>query len=438
MSFERRLLRSVHAAERETADGSKLFGIFRLRRRFCSANAAVRPRPTVSNRTRVLVAALTSRRRSYYGFPEPAGRKAALRFSGGLSPVQIIMLDTLKLRWRGMFAAVGLALIGCGDHKHETHSAATNVSPSKADGKVVVAMLPKLINIDYFDACKRGATKAADEIGVNLIYDGPTEPSGSEQNKFFDTWIRQRVSAICIAPNQPKTIQRFVEKAKAEGIKVLTWDSDAPESGRDLFVNQVDEKTLGETLIDDLAKQMNEEGEWAIAIASLDAANLNTWRRFAEARAKEKYPKLKLVATEVTKEDENFARQKMETLLNAYPNLKGIVAFDSNSVPGAAEAIKRTGKVGKVALAGNSTPNKMRPYIKEGVLESFYLWDPRALGALTVRLAKLVVEGKPITDGMEIPGHGKISLSKQDPKTVIMAEPIRFTKENIDKHDFGI
>jgi ABC-type sugar transport system substrate-binding protein len=246
------------------------------------------------------------------------------------------------------------------------------------------------------------------------------------------------VNAICIAPNQPKTIQRFVEKAHAAGVKVLAWDSDATESGRDLFVNQVDEKTLGEALMDDLAKQMGEEGEWAIAIASLDAANLNTWRRYAEARAKEKYPKMKLVATEVTKEDENFARQKVETLLNAYPNLKGIIAFDSNSVPGASEAVKRAGKIGKVAITGNSTPNKMRPYLKEGVLQSFYLWDPRALGGLTVRMAKLLVDGQPITDGMDVPGHGKIRISQQDAKTVIMADPIRFTKDNIDRYDFGI
>jgi ABC-type sugar transport system substrate-binding protein len=332
-----------------------------------------------------------------------------------------------------------LATAGCGDKKSASPSVPSPTpSTQQAPGKVVIAMLPKLINIDYFDACKRGATKAAEELGVTLIYDGPTEPSGSEQNKFFDTWIRQGVQAICIAPNQPKTIQRFVQKAQAAGIKVLTWDSDAPESGRDLFVNQVDERVLGETLMDDLARQMGEEGEWAIAIASLDAANLNTWRRYAEARAKEKYPKLKLVATEVTKEDENFARQKVETLLNAYPNLKGIVAFDSNSVPGASEAVKRAGKVGRVAIVGNSTPNKMRPYLKEGVLQSFYLWDPRALGALTVRLAKLLVQNQPLQEGMDIPGHGKVSLSKQDPKTVIMAEPIRFTKENIDRYDFGL
>jgi ABC-type sugar transport system substrate-binding protein len=343
----------------------------------------------------------------------------------------------ISFRWV-VSLAVLLSLILCGCDRKTAEGQAQNSAAKTQDSKKVIAMLPKLINIDYFDACKRGASKSAEELGVTLIYDGPTEPSGSEQNKFIDTWIRQGVNAICIAPNQPKTIRRFVEKAQAQGIKVLTWDSDAPESGRDLFVNQVDEKVLGERLVDDLAQQMGEEGEWAIAIASLDAANLNTWRRYAEARAKEKYPKLKLVATEVTKEDENFARQKIETLLNAYPNLKGIIAFDSNSVPGASEAVKRAGKIGKVAITGNSTPGKMRPYIKDGVLQSFYLWDPRELGALTVRLAKALVDGQKLNDGMEIPGHGKIVISKRDAKTVIMADPIRFTKENIDKYDFGI
>src|ERR1041384_4565592 len=265
-------------------------------------------------------------------------------------------------------AAVGVSLPGCGGKPSPDNSSDRGNTPKTTGGKVVIALLPKLINIDYFDACKRGASKAANELGATLIFDGPTEASGSEQNKFIDTWIRQGVSAICIAPDQPKTIRRFVEKAQAAGIKVLTWDSDAPESGRDLFVNQGDEKVLGETLMDDLAQQMGEEGEWAIAIASLDAANLNTWRRHAEARAKEKYPDRKLVATEVTKEDENFARQKIETLLNAYPNLKGIIAFDSNSVPGDRKSTRRAGKVGQVAITGNSTPGKMRPYIKEGVL----------------------------------------------------------------------
>src|SRR5690349_13054025 len=110
----------------------------------------------------------------------------------------------------GLVLSIGLA--GCSKNPPGAPQASAP-GPEQAKGKITIAMLPKLINIDYFDACKRGATKAAEELGVTLIYDGPTEPSGAEQNKFFDTWIRQGVKAICVAPNQPKTIRRFVDKA---------------------------------------------------------------------------------------------------------------------------------------------------------------------------------------------------------------------------------
>jgi rhamnose transport system substrate-binding protein len=323
-----------------------------------------------------------------------------------------------------LFAA---CLFGCGE-----------TTPEKSDdGMITIAMLPKLTNIAYFDACHRGAEAAAKELGVKLIYDGPTEPSGSEQVKFIETWIRQGVDAICIAPNQPKAIAKSIERAKARGIKVLTWDTDAVDSGRLVMVNQVDDEKLAHLLIDDIARQMNEEGEWAIAIASLDAANLNNWRRHAEARAKEKYPNMKLVDTVVTEENTNIAQSKVATLLNVHPDLKGIIAFDSNSVPGAAAAIKQKGLAGKIALTGNTSPKPMVDYLREGVLESFYLWDPRELGDLTIRLAVRAVKGEPIEPGVTVGKHGKLTFSPNNDSVVILSDPIRFTKENIDQYDWG-
>jgi ABC-type sugar transport system substrate-binding protein len=350
-------------------------------------------------------------------------------------------MKKLKLVQLGHFflwIAILLSGTSCGVKQESGPLSNQGSEDGAGDSQQVIAMLPKLINIDYFDACNRGAAEAASDLGIRLIYDGPSEPSGSEQNKFMDTWIRQGVDAICIAPNQPKTIRRFVEKAQAAGIKVFTWDSDAVESGRDLMISQVEESELGEMLMDEIAGQMNGKGEWAIAIASLDAANLNAWRRYAEARALAKYPEMILVDTVLTKEDENYARQKVETLLNAHPNLKGIIAFDSNSVPGAAEALKTTGKSGSIALTGCSTPSKMRPYLNQNILKSFFLWDPSALGDLTVRVAHAVLSGKELKEGTAIPGYGPIRFSKEDSKTVILSDPIRFTKDNIDEFDFGI
>lgn len=307
---------------------------------------------------------------------------------------------------------------------------------AKSNSSVVIAMLPKLKGIAYFDACEKGARKAAAELGVHLIFDGPISADAAKQNDFVDTWIQQRVQAICIAPNQPKAIESYVKKAQAAGIKVLTWDTDAPESGRDLMVSQVEDRILGETGIEELARQMGNEGEWAVVIGSLEATNLNSWRRYAEVYADWKYPKLKKVATEVTGENEDLARQKVEALMNAHPSLKGIFAFDSNSLPGAAEALKRAGKAGKIALVGHSTPSQMKKYLEEGVLQCFFLWDPRALGDLTVRMAKLLIDATKIEEGMEVPGFGRIHLSTSDSKVVILSPPVKFTRENVANYDF--
>ena len=327
-------------------------------------------------------------------------------------------------------------LSGCGDGSSNSAATSGGGPAGSADGKLVIAMLPKLKNIAYFDACHRGARTAAEELGVELIYDGPDSNSGSEQSRYMETWIRQGVSAICVAPNQPKAIRRLVERASQAGIPVFTWDTDAPDSGRKMMVAQVDDRVLGETLMDELATQMGEKGKWAIAIASLDAANLNAWKQHAERRATEKYPEMTLVDTVVTNEDENRARELVGTLLGRHPDLGGIIAFDSNSVPGAADAIERAGKVGSVALTGNSLPNTMRPFITRGVLESFYLWDPQALGELSIRVAVASLRGEKIEPGTELAGYGPLTFSDGNPTTIILSKPVRFTKDNIDDYDF--
>src|SRR5690349_3719241 len=96
-----------------------------------------------------------------------------------------------RLVWSPLFLI--LTLVGCSDSGGGRGGGG---AAKKADDKVVIAMLPKLTNIAYFEACRVGAKQAADELGVELIYDGPTQASGSDQHKFIETWIRQRVDAI--------------------------------------------------------------------------------------------------------------------------------------------------------------------------------------------------------------------------------------------------
>ena len=98
-------------------------------------------------------------------------------------------------------SCLAIAAAGCeGDSR--PGSATDSPVAASASTRAVIAMLPKLVNIDYFNACKLGAETAAREMGVDLIYDGPSEATAEGQNQFIETWIRQRVSAICVAPRK--------------------------------------------------------------------------------------------------------------------------------------------------------------------------------------------------------------------------------------------
>ena len=99
-------------------------------------------------------------------------------------------------------------------------------------------MMPKSKGNAYFIACRKGAEEAAKELGVKLIWDGPTDPDPAKQNEVVDTWITRGVDVIAVAVENREGISSVLRKARAQGIKVVTWDADAEPDARDFFVNQ--------------------------------------------------------------------------------------------------------------------------------------------------------------------------------------------------------
>ena len=88
-------------------------------------------------------------------------------------------------------------------------------------------MMPKSKGNAYFIACRKGAEEAAAELGVNLIWDGPTDPDPARQNQIIDTWITRGVDVIAVAVENRDGIASVLRKAEDRGIKVITWDADA-------------------------------------------------------------------------------------------------------------------------------------------------------------------------------------------------------------------
>ena len=171
-----------------------------------------------------------------------------------------------------------------------------SASNATAAKKLTIALMPKSKGNAYFISCRRGAERAARELGLDLIFDGPTDPDPAKQNEIIENWITLGVDAIAAACENKDGISTALRKARAKGIKVITYDSDAATDARAYFVNQATPEAIGETLMDEAARLCDGEGQFAIITASLTAANMNEWQKFIEARRAAKYPNLRMVA----------------------------------------------------------------------------------------------------------------------------------------------
>ena len=308
-------------------------------------------------------------------------------------------------------------------------------SPQEQSEKrqVTIALVPKLINIPYFNAVEEGAVEAGEELGVNVIYKGPTMADAAQQINIINELINQKVDVIAVSANDPVKLVPVLKKARSQNIKVITWDADTHSSSREFFINMVNPETLGRHLMDTLAWNVNEEGDFAVITGANSAANLNMWLNWIKIQQREYYPKMNLVEVAASDDDPHKAYQLAKELLSTYPNLKGIIGNSSVGPPAAAQAVKDLGKAGKVAVVGLSSPNPMNKYLKEDFAQVVTLWSPKKLGYLTVALANNLVEGTTPYDRQQIPEVGKISVIDD---MVIMGEPIDFTKENVDQYDF--
>jgi len=229
----------------------------------------------------------------------------------------------------------------------------------------------------------------------------------------------------------------YIEKAQEAGIPVYTSDSDAPDSTREFYVAQATDEALGRTLMDRLAAQIDEKGQIGIVSGESTATNLNTWISFMEKQQKEKYPNIEIVDIRYTQggSSEQALKQAQE-LMTRYPDLKGLVAVASSTIPGVAQAVQQEGKAGKVKVIGYGSPATVKPFIEQGVMEESILWDAQELGYLTVWAGKMVAEGKEFEEVNEIKGISNPVTWDAENKILLLGDPLIITKDNVNDFDF--
>jgi rhamnose transport system substrate-binding protein len=309
-----------------------------------------------------------------------------------------------------------------------------STSSTTPQRRPVIAMMPKAKGDPYFVSARKGAEEAAAQLGVDLIWDGPTSLDAAKQNELVESWITRQVDAIAVSVQNPASISTVLRKARARGIKVLTWDADAEPDARDYFINQATPEGIGTTLTDEAARLLGGRGDFAIITSALSAPNQNSWLAVIRQRLAEKHPQLRLVTVRPSDDDRDKAFAETQTVLRANPTVRLIMAIAAPAVPGAAEAVRQAGRT-DVKVMGLSLPNINKKYVHEDVVQVVMLWSTTDLGYLTVQAAALAARDG-IAAGATSMQAGRLGQIDLRGAEVLLGKPLVMTKANIDQYDF--
>jgi simple sugar transport system substrate-binding protein len=283
-----------------------------------------------------------------------------------------------------------------------------------AQDKPVIATVVKISGIPWFNRMDVGVKEfASSNPTVMASQSGPATADAAQQLKIIDDLVAKKVSALAVVPMDPAVIEGVLKRAMDRGIVVVTHEADN-QKNTNANIEAFDNAAYGTALNEKLANCMGKQGKWTSFVGSLGSRTHLQWVDAGAANAKN-YPGMTLVdAKNESFDDANKTYEKAKEILRKHPDIRGFQSSAGNDVLGIGRAIEEAGLQGKVCLVGTGLPNPSAKLLDSGAITAIGFWDPKDAGIAMNTVAKMLLDKKPLTDGMNlgVKGYEKVSVTK--------------------------
>lgn len=240
--------------------------------------------------------------------------------------------------------------------------------------------------------------------------------------------------AICVVPFDSESLAPVLEKAREQGIVVITHEAASMDPKYfdydiEAFVNA----DYGKHFAEAISEFTGGEGKYIQFVGSLNSVSHNEWcdaadEYFAAETSMEKIGRYE------TGDDTTSSYNQTKELLQANPDIAAIEGSASTDVVGAAQAVDELGLGGKIAVIGTSMTSLASSYVDKGVIQTFSVWDPAKAGQAMIELAKYVLDNEGAApESLPVEGYEELT---PDGTVLYGGARVDVTKDNMADYDF--
>ncbi|CAM3979863.1 ABC transporter substrate-binding protein [Paracoccus yeei] len=276
---------------------------------------------------------------------------------------------------------------------------ALSATAGMAQDKMLIPLISKGFQHQFWQAVKVGADKAGAELGVTVTFEGPdNETQVDKQMDMLAAALANKPAAIGFAALDSQAAIPLLRQAQDAKIPVIAFDSGV-DSDIPVATAATDNLAASALAADKMAELIGGSGKIALVVHSQTSRTGIDRRDGFVNRIAETYPDIQIVATEYGDGDQLKSTEITKAILAANPDIKGIFGANEGSAIGVLNGVREMGS--KVVVIGYDSGAAQKAAIRDGTMAGAITQNPVGIGYETVKAAVAAAKGETVPKSID-------------------------------------